>query len=436
MEPASKTLSLAVLVNALQSGELPLLSYLDQLEAHFEEIEPTLQAFVPENGRFDRLRQEAAALQARFPKPENRPPLFGIAIGVKDIFHVNGFTTRAGSALPPELFQGQEANTVTTLRRAGALILGKTVTTEFAYFGPGPTRNPYKPDHTPGGSSSGSAAAVGAAMCHLTLGTQTIGSINRPAAYCGVVGFKPSYDRITRDGVLPLSNSLDHVGFFTPSVIGADNVANLLCRYWQLVHTVKKPVLGIPEGPYLEQATSEGLAHFQDICDRLQAAGFIIKRVPTMPDFAAIRQRHMMIVDAELAQVHANWFADHADLYKPETAEHIRRGQQAKAEAVGAALNGRFRLRQQFNSIMDKHKLDLWITPAAPGPAPQGLDNTGDPVMNLPWSYSGLPTLTLPSGFAANGLPLGLQLVGRWYADEAMLSWAADIEPVLQATLY
>ncbi len=169
---------------------------LDRVEALFAEREPEVRAFLPEEGRFDRLRREAAALEARWPDPERRPPLFGVLAGVKDIFHVDGFETGGGSRLPPEVLRGPEAASVTTLRAAGALILGKAVSTEFAYFAPGPTRNPWNPEHTPGGSSSGSAAAVGAGLAPLALGTQTIGSIIRPAAFCGAVGYKPSYERI------------------------------------------------------------------------------------------------------------------------------------------------------------------------------------------------------------------------------------------------
>ena len=227
--------SLPVLANGLRSGEIDLLDYLAQLETHFEQREPDVLAFVPENGRFTRLQQEAQQLLAQYPDPAERPPLFGVPIGVKDIFHTAGFVTRAGSHLPPDLFQGEEAASVSQLRQAGALILGKAVTTEFAFFAPGPTRNPHNPAHTPGGSSSGSAAAVAAGLCPFAFGTQTIGSINRPAAYCGVVGFKPSYGRIPTTGVIPLSPSLDHVGFFTSDVAGAEWAASLLFADWQMV---------------------------------------------------------------------------------------------------------------------------------------------------------------------------------------------------------
>lgn len=424
-------LSLAALIKRLRTGELPLLDYLAELEAHFKVREPEVLAFVPEDGRFDRLRREAQTLLETYPDPNDRPPLFGVPVGVKDIFHADGFPTTGGSQLPPDVIGGEEAVSVTAVRRAGALILGKTVTTEFAYFGPGPTRNPHNPAHTPGGSSSGSAAAVAAQLCPLAFGTQTIGSVNRPASFCGVFGYKPSYDRIDKSGVIPLSGSLDHVGFFTPNVSGADLVAGLLCQHWQNVVTERRPTLGIPEGPYLDNAEPEMLAHFRAICEGLMEAGFELKPVTVMRDFGDIRARHNLIVAAEAARVHAGWFPQFEDLYHPKTAELIQRGQRISDHALAGALAGRPLLRQQLTALMDAYGLDAWITPAAPGPAPVGLDSTGDPVMNLPWTHAGLPSVTLPSGFAANGLPLGLQLVGRWYGDEALLGWAAEVEGVM-----
>ena len=187
---------LAETADALRSGEYDLLGYLDSVLDRLDAIDAQVQAFLPEPNRRERLRREAEALAARYTTPESRPPLYGIPIGVKDIYRVDGFETRAGSALPPELLAGDEAACVTILREMGALILGKTVTTEFAFFEPGPTHNPHNLDHTPGGSSSGSAAAVAAGLSPLTIGSQTIASTIRPASFCGIVGFKPSYGRI------------------------------------------------------------------------------------------------------------------------------------------------------------------------------------------------------------------------------------------------
>jgi Asp-tRNA(Asn)/Glu-tRNA(Gln) amidotransferase A subunit family amidase len=431
--------TLTSLSHALRSGELELPDYLSALAERFAEREPQVMAFVPEDGRFDRLYQEAQMLLEKYPDPAERPLLFGIPVGVKDIFHVAGFVTQAGSRLPAGLWDkgaGTEAPSVSRLRRHGALIMGKTVTTEFAYFGPGPTRNPHNPNHTPGGSSSGSAAAVAAGLCPLALGTQTIGSVNRPAAFCGVVGYKPSHERIPKQNVLPLSPSLDHVGLFTPGVDGAEMVAGLLCGQWQLavmMDPTSQPVLAVPEGPYLERASAEGLAHFRAVCARLQGAGFVVKSVAALPDFEDIYARHNLIVAAEAAQVHAEWYGRYADRYHPKTVELIERGWQISPTQLAQARNGRLQLRRHLMQLMEQEGIDLWLSPPAPGPAPAGLDSTGDPVMNLPWTHAGLPTLTLPAGKNEQGLPLGLQLTGRWYEDEKMLDWAADMEQVVSS---
>jgi Asp-tRNA(Asn)/Glu-tRNA(Gln) amidotransferase A subunit family amidase len=422
---------LTTLAQRLRTGATGAGQYLAELEALFAEREPELRAFAPEEGRFDRLRREAEVLYARFPLPDSRPPLFGVPVGIKDILHVDGMVTRAGSRLPEHELQGPESEAVSRLIAAGALVLGKTVSTEFAYFGPGPTRNPHNPDHTPGGSSSGSAAAVAAGLAPLALGTQTIGSIIRPAAFCGVVGFKPSYDRIPRRGVIPLAPSVDHVGVFAASAAGAALAASVLCDDWRAPSPGRQPVLGVPEGPYLRQASREALAHFRAICARLADAGYLVKAVEAMPDIKDIADRHNRLVAAEAARVHAGWFKRYRDLYHPRTTELIERGQRVGDAALARALEGRDKLRVELATLMDEHSLDLWLSPSAPGPAPHGLASTGDPAMNLPWTHAGLPAVSLPSGAAPNGLPLGLQLVGRWQADEDLLAWATELEPIV-----
>lgn len=407
---------------------------LDQLRRRFEQCEPSLQAFLPEEGRFARLHREADKALAAIAEPLSRINVFGAPIGVKDIFHVNGLPTRAGSRLPPEELAGPEAEAVSRLRRRGALILGKTVSTEFAYYAPGPTRNPHHPEHTPGGSSSGSAAAVAAGLCPAALGTQTIGSIIRPAAFCGVVGFKPSYGRISTAGVIPLAPSLDHVGFLTASVLNAISLAVVLMDDYSssMDAALRLPVLGIPEGPYLSRVSEEGLAHFRDTCDWLTSR-FKVKPVPAMPDFDAIEERHHRLVAAEAARVHEDWFRRYRDLYAPQTAELIERGQKVTARQMKRDLAGRETLRDRLTGLMDEHGIDLWLSPPAPGPAPRGLGNTGSPVMNLPWTHAGLPTLGVPAGRNAGGLPMGLQITGRWRGDEALLQWGGRIAEVAAA---
>lgn len=426
--------SLPALADCLRSGALPLNEYIAQLAARFAAREPDVHAFMPEPGRFERLQHAAQQLQARFPNPAARPALFGVAMGIKDIFHVDGFATTGGSRLPVEVLRGTEAPSVTRLKQAGALVLGKTVSTEFAYFGPGATCNPHSPagqPHTPGGSSSGSAAAVAAGLAPLTLGTQTIGSIVRPAAYCGVVGFKPSYDRIPRAGVIALAPSLDHVGVFAADLAGVQLAASLLANSWnQKSEVAHKPVFGIPEGPYLERAAPNMLAHFRATAQKLAAAGCELKHVNVMQDFAALRDRHYLITAAEAARVHASWFAQYRDLYHFKTVELLRRGAEITDAQFSQALASCSALRTELAQVTEREQIDVWLSPAAQGPAPAGLDSTGDPVMNLPWTHAGLPVLSLPSG-TINGLPVGLQLTGGWQADELLLKHAVAVEKII-----
>lgn len=415
-----------------QAAPALILEEIERAEQQVLQREPDLQSLLPEQDRFARIRQEAETLLRSAPVSAHPSQLFGRLIGVKDIFRVDGFPTRAGSRLPPRLFEGPEASSVSKLKAAGALVLGKTVTTEFAYFAPGPTRNPRARDHTPGGSSSGSAAAVAAGFCTAALGTQTIGSIIRPAAYCGVVGFKPTYGRVAIDGVIPLSPSLDHVGFFAASVAHVTDVAAVLCAGWAPPgRAPARPVLGIPEGPYLDCTSPEGRANFDRVCAWLEARGYPMRRVPALQDFAAIRDRHQRILAAEAARVHQTWFAEFADLYAPKTADLIRRGQAMPEADLAGALQEMAHWRAAMDVAMDAERIDLWVSPAATGAAPRGLDSTGDPVMNLPWTQAGLPALSLPAGTDAHGLPFGLQLTARRGADESLLGWAAELEGIL-----
>ncbi|HSL27816.1 MAG TPA: amidase [Anaerolineales bacterium] len=421
------------LIEDLRTGHLLLPDFLAQVEAGVLQHDPSIQALLPEEGRFDRLYDEAEALILSYPDLVKRPLMFGAPLGVKDIFYVEGVPTKAGSRLPAETFQGREANSVSRLRDAGALFFGKTVTTEFAYFSPGPTRNPHNLEHTPGGSSSGSAAAVAAGFCHIALGTQTIGSIIRPASFCGVVGLKPTYDRISREGVIPLSPSLDHVGFFVPDVESALNAARVLYTDWdEPVEPAKVPRLGVPSGVYLESVSAESQAHFERLYKRFEEAGYEVGQIEIMPDFAEVRARHDAILSAEAAQVHAQWFGSHEELYSQKFTELIRRGQKISESQLQDALTAREGFRADLRRTFLDNNIDLWVCPSTIGPAPKGLESTGDPIMNLPWTQAGLPALNLPAGTSQEGLPLGLQLVANWYKDESLLFWARDLERALK----
>ena len=405
---------------------------LDRRLALVDAAEPRLRALVPEQDR--RLRLAAELETAR------EGPLRHLLVGVKDIFNARGLPTRAGTALPGGLFAAEgaeeaDADCVAALRAAGAVVLGKAVTTEFAYFEPGPTRNPRDPAHTPGGSSSGSAAAVAAGYCELALGSQTVGSVMRPAAFCGVVGFKPTFGRVSRGGLLPCSPSVDTVGLFAPDTATAARGAAAIVEGWddtasQSLRHAGRPVLGIPEGPYLRQASPEGLAGFEEQAERMESGGFRLKRLEVLTDIDEVNQRHRDMHAAEMALVHAPWMEEHLDLYKPLTRQFLLRGREIPEARLREGREGRGRLRHQLERIMAAEGVDLWICPSAPGPAPRGLQATGDPVMNLPWTHAGLPALSLPAGLLGR-LPLGLQCIAAHGRDEALLAWGAALEAAL-----
>lgn len=424
---------LNAIAEALRSGELDLFAYLDEVCDRIEAVEPHVHGLLPEPDRRGRLKYDAAGLLTRYPPDVERPPLFGVPVGVKDIFRVDGFPTQCGSALPAELFEGNEARVVTQLRKAGALVLGKTVTTEFAYFEPGPTRNPQNPDHTPGGSSSGSAAAVAAGYCPLALGSQTVGSVIRPAAFCGVTGFKPTYDRVSRSGIVPYAPSLDHVGLFVEHPGDLFRVAEALFPdYCEPLGRAFK--LGVPEGAYLPQASPEALEAFEQQLAAITAVDscWSVHRIPIMDDIKEINQRHQIIAARELAETHRDWFARYEELYRPRTAAQIRTGQKIRDQEYRAALAGCIQFHEYLAGEMKAHGLDAWVCPAAVGPAPEGIHATGDPCMNLPWTQAGLPVITIPVGRAKNGLPLGLQCIGKPWEDIGLITAATGLAYCLE----
>lgn len=418
----------------LRRGERDLVTYVGELCDRIEADEPDLHALVPGTYERRRVLAEASELQHRFPNPAGRPPLYGVPIGVKDIFRVDGFPTRCGAELPPELFAGPEAPCVTALKGAGALIVGKTVTTEFAYFEPGPTRNPHNPAHTPGGSSSGSAAGVARGFFPLALGTQTIGSVIRPAAFCGIVGFKPSYGRVSTAGVVPFSATADHVGVFSQGVGGVALAMPVLDPSWTPADEKEAaPTLGVPDGPYLDQASANGRRHFASRLERLAGAGCRVTVAPALRNIAEINQDHLTLIAAEVSRVHARWFAEYRDRYRPKTVEIIERGRRvadAELERVRAASRS---FREATQRRMDDAGIDYWVCAAATDHAPAGLAGTGSPLMNLPWTHGGLPAITLPAGRDDSGLPHGVQLVARYGADEALIEAGRVLETAISA---
>ncbi|MFC1742572.1 amidase [Candidatus Riflebacteria bacterium] len=422
-------------IAAIARGELDLIAYLSGLCERIEKEEPELFAMVPETYAPEKILHQARQLLQKYPVEATRPPLFGVPVGVKDIFRVEEHPTRCGSNLPFELFAGEEACCVSRLKQAGCIIMGKTVTTEFACFHPGPTRNPHHPGHTPGGSSSGSAAGVAKGYFPFALGTQTAGSIVRPASYCGVFGLKPSYDRISLEGVFPFSPSADHVGIFCCDLAGLVPFARNLFDDWRESkggNTTQSPVYGIPGGFYLSQVKDYVIQHFENRLTALEDSGIRLRKITLPFDIKAINLKHQKMIGCELAMVHAAWIEEHGELYAQKTMETIKNGSTIGEMELQELRAGRFEFRQEVENFMESADLDYLLCPATTDHAPYGLESTGSPIMNLPWTYAGLPCLSIPSGFHASGLSLGMQVVGRYGTDERMLDQSVAIANALK----
>jgi aspartyl-tRNA(Asn)/glutamyl-tRNA(Gln) amidotransferase subunit A len=361
-----------------------------------------------------------------------RGPLHGVPVGIKDIFHVAGMTTTCGAAPALHTFATEDATAVARLRAAGAIILGKTHTTEFAYFEPGPTRNPWNTAHTPGGSSSGSAAAVAARMAPLALGTQTVGSVLRPAAYCGVVGFKGTHGLIPTDGVVPLAWSFDHVGVFARAVADVVVTAGVLAGRPLVGPAPRPPRLALaPE--LVERATPETAAEVRATVARLARAGATVEEVKLPVSFAGVHAAGRTVLEVEASAYHEELYRVHAAAYRPRTRELIAGGLARPAVAYVRAQRARWAFREEVMPLLEAH--DALLTPTAPGPAPEGLGATGDPWFCAPWSFAGVPACSLPTGVSALGLPNAVQLVAAQERDAALLAVAAWCERVLDFKL-
>jgi aspartyl-tRNA(Asn)/glutamyl-tRNA(Gln) amidotransferase subunit A len=407
-----------------------------------DQFEPRLQAWVT----IDRERALATAqrCEEEIQRGQYRGPLHGIPIGIKDIFYTAGLKTTAGSPIYGDFVPDYDATTVQRLKDAGAIILGKAQTTEFAALAPSPTHNPWNLEHTPGGSSSGSAAAVAAAMCPGALGSQTYGSTIRPAAYCGCVGLKPTYGRISTFGIFALSWSLDHVGLFARTVtdialllqvLAGDDPQDPACvqmavpDYAKALDDPQPPRLGLVRDFFLEKANEETRKHVEAVAERLARAGARVEEVHLPASFAGEPEAHFTIMYAEVATSHRETYAQHKARYSPQMQDLIEKGFKVSGIEYVETRRHQQRFRHDLDALC--RTVDALLTPSAPAPAPRGFSTTGDPSFNGPASFSGLPSLGLPSGLSANGLPFGIQLMSAAFAEERLLAVAKWCERVL-----
>lgn len=374
---------------------------------------------------FVQIDPDAALAQARaLDSGPVRGPLHGLPIGVKDLFDTADFATAYGSPV----YAGQrplaDAASVALCREAGAVVLGKTVTTEFAYFQPGPTRNPHNPAHTPGGSSSGSAAAVADGMLPLALGTQTAGSIIRPAAYCGVVGYKPSHGRVTGAGVKSLSQTLDVVGGFGRSVrdvglLGAVLMGDARLSGWS---EPAAPRIGLCQTPAWPQADADTQRAWVQATSTLLPLAASCVDVELPEDFDALVQLQKDVMAFEMARALSHERLRHRERLSTRLAALFDEGMTISGATHAANLALTANWQQRINAVFDQH--DVILAPSATGEAPAGIGATGDPLFCRSWTLLGLPCIHLPFTTGHNGLPVGLQLIGRHGEDHRLLAAA------------
>jgi len=396
---------------AMRRGDLDPRALVEQCLDRIARHDARLRAWVlvDEAGALAR----AESLRDELARGHDRGPLCGIPVAIKDIVDVAGFPTRAGSPLRADHVAPRDAALVASLRRAGAVILGKTVTCQFACFDPSPTRNPWNLEHTPGGSSSGSAAAVAAGMCLGAVGTQTGGSLVRPAGYCGVSTCKPTWRRIASDGVVPVSFHLDHPGPIARTVQDLDLLLAGLIDSWRDGSTepIGSPKLGLVEAFFLEQADLPVREATETALRRLAERGAAIGPARLPAEFAEVHVMHRRIMAAEAAAYHRQSFAAHRDAYGPAIAGLLDEGLAASAVDYAEALAHQRAFRGQMAAALDG--FDALVMPATDTTAPPSLDTTGSPRFQSPWSYAGLPVVSIPCGLASDGLPAAVQLVGR-----------------------
>jgi len=427
-------LSASDAARAIRDGAISAEQLMQACLARVHEVDGRVQAWTF-------LDEEHALAQARardLDRAEGRAigPLHGVPVGIKDIIDTCDMPTEDGTVLHAGRTPAHDAAVVAKLRAAGAVIMGKTVTTECATYSPGKTRNPHNPEHTPGGSSSGSAAAVAAGMVPLALGSQTNGSVIRPAAYCGVHGFKPTHGLIPRSGVMKLSRTLDHVGMFARSIDDLALLAETLVgwdaddpdtrpraaipfREIAAQEPPLAPLLGFVKPPVWERAEPDTREAFAELGGQLKD---VVVEIDLPASTAGMLDWHRTIMEAEMAANLDREYEQGRDRLSQSLREQLARGRGLPVLDYQRALARIPLLNAAFEEIFEH--CDAFITPAAAGTAPKGLASTGDPSFCTLWTLCGMPALNLPLMQGANGLPLGVQLVGQRGSDARLLRTA------------
>lgn len=411
----------------IAQGRLGVAELAEACLARIEAREPQVHAWTYLDA--DAVRAQARDCDARGP----RPPLYGVPVGVKDLIDTADMPTAYGSPIYAGHRPAADAECVARIRAAGGIVLGKTVTTEFAFRHPfGATRNPHDPNHTPGGSSSGSAAAVADFMVPLALGTQTGGSVIRPASYCGVYGYKPTFDTFSMRGVRPLAPGLDTLGHFARNI---DDLALLASVLSARLPADVPPWSGAPPRVGLAAMSDWGSAEPETVnavnsaASRLEAKGVRVTSLTAPEHFKQLGAAHKTIMHTEALRALALEFDRHADGLSAELREILQRAAAIPAAGYRDALALAQACRGQVEELFAGN--DVLLAPSATGEAPVGLGYTGDPVFNASWTLLHLPCVTIPFALGPHGLPVGVQLIGRPRQDLPLLAAAKWIAPRL-----
>lgn len=427
--------SAADAARAIREGQISAVDLAEACLARIREMEPTVQAWAFLDP--DHALAQARALDEYRKAGNPLGPLHGVPVGIKDIIDTCDMPTEDGTVLHAGRTPAADAAVVTRLRSAGAIILGKTVTTELATYAPGKTRNPHNPEHTPGGSSSGSAAAVACGMVPLAVGSQTNGSVIRPAAYCGTYGFKPTHGLISRRGVLRQSGTLDQLGVFARTIEDAALVCEQIVGHdagdpstgpprapvpFVRVATVEPPFpprFAFVKTPMWDQTEADTREAFAELVSHLGAQAEEI----SLPDSArAALEWHRTIMEAEMAAAYVADYERGRDKLSESLRGQLERGRRITAFDYQSALARIPQVIAGLDQLFERY--DAILTPSASGTAPRGLDATGSPMFCTLWTLAGMPALNMPIMKGANGLPLGVQLVGQRGDDARLLRTA------------
>jgi aspartyl-tRNA(Asn)/glutamyl-tRNA(Gln) amidotransferase subunit A len=439
-------LGVTQIARQVRERQLSPVDLVESLLARIDALEPRLKAWVY-------LDREAVLSDAQQKLKEldgcgSVGALHGVPVALKDIYFTAGIPTTACSKVYANYIPEYDATTITLMKSAGAIMLGKTVTTEFACMDPSPTLNPWNAAHTPGGSSSGSAVAVASRMCPAALGSQTVGSVLRPASYNGVVGIKPTYGRVSRHGVIPVSWSLDTVGWMTRSVedaalmlqvmAGADDQDPVASRrevpdFMAGLNSPAAPRIGVLRRFFFDKADEETRKHTDGKLEQLSRAGAVVEELHMPDSIESAIEDQQVIMAVEGASFHQPMYEKQAEDYQTGIRAMIGRGLATDPMVYTRALERRLRFTTDMQQLAAK--VDVLLTPSTPTPSLPDVTNTGNTMFQGPWTSCGLPSITIPSGLALSGLPFGIQLVARPYNESALLSAARWCESVLGVSL-